>query len=187
MKREIKDRTILDEFVEEFCEIVDKHSRYFICSGFVAISSGRSRGTEDIDMILENMSKEKFLDLHNDLINSGFECIQSQNGEEVFNYLRESMSVRYVWKNKYLPEMEIHFAKDFLDQEQLEKRIKLDFTGLDIFFAPLEGNIAFKEEWLKSDKDLEDAMHLRIIYEGKFNEKEIDRFKKLIRSIRLKK
>lgn len=186
MKREVDDKTILDKFAEEFCEIVDKHCGYFICSGFSAIASGRSRGTEDIDMILEKLSKEDFLKLHKGLVKKGFECIQSENPEEVFNYLNEGASIRYVRKNEHLPEMEIHFAKDVLDEIQLNERIKMPFTRLNIWFAPLEGNIAFKEEWLKSEKDMEDAKHLRIVYEGKFSEDKVNKFKKLIREVRLK-
>jgi len=182
MKREIDDKTILDKFTEGFCNVVDKHIKYFVCSGFVAISSGRSRGTEDIDMIIEKVSKERFLDLHDDLVKNGFECIQSETPEEVFNYLDEGMSIRYVWKGEHLPEMEVHFVKDILDEMQLHDRIKMPFTKLDIYFAPLEGNIAFKEEWLKSDKDLEDAKHLRIIYKGEISEKEISKVKEKIKN-----
>ena len=53
MEREIRDRNILDTFCTEFCDIVEKHCKYIIVSGFVAIASGRTRGTEDIDMIIE--------------------------------------------------------------------------------------------------------------------------------------
>lgn len=50
IERVVDDRTILDKFVEDFCGIVEKHVRYIVCSGFVAIAHGRTRGTEDIDM-----------------------------------------------------------------------------------------------------------------------------------------
>lgn len=186
MKREVDDKTILDKFTEEFCSIVEAHCKYFICSGFSAIASGRSRGTEDIDMVIENLSKENFFKFHYDLIEKGFECIQSNKVEDVWNYLNDELSVRYVKKGEYLPEMEIHFAKDYLDEIQLNQRVKMPFTKLNIYFAPLEGNIAFKEELLKSDKDIEDARHLRIIYKGEFDENKINKFKELIKKLRLK-
>ena len=47
-------------------------------------------------------------------------------------------------------------------------------------------NIAFKEEYLRSDKDLEDARHLRIVYKGKINENEINEIKKMIKKVRKK-
>lgn len=72
MIREIKDRTILDKFTEAFVNVVEKHVEYIIVSGFVAIAHGRSRGTKDIDMIIERIEKDKFLKLHDDLENAGF-------------------------------------------------------------------------------------------------------------------
>ncbi|MCX6706718.1 MAG: hypothetical protein NT001_01095, partial [Candidatus Woesearchaeota archaeon] len=77
MKREIESRTILDKFAKDFADVVEKHAKYIIVSGFVAIAHGRSRGTEDIDMIIERISKEEFVKLHKDLVKNGFVCMQS--------------------------------------------------------------------------------------------------------------
>ena len=187
-ERNIEDRTILDEFAEQFCDIVNKHCKYIVCSGFVAIAHGRTRGTEDIDMIVEKLNKEQFINLHKDLIKGGFVCIQSDSADSIYvDYLSNGDSVRYVTqdKNFFPPEMEIKFAKDELDNEQLNSRTKLPLTKLDIYFSSIEGNIAFKEELLKSQKDLEDAKHLRIIYEGKFDEDKINEIKQKIRRIKL--
>ena len=81
--------------------------------------------------------------------------------------------------------MELKFAKDELDNYQLNKRKKLPFTGTNFYFSSIEANIAFKEELLKSDKDIEDAKHLRIIYGDKIDESEIKKIKREIRKIRL--
>ncbi|MFW5846984.1 MAG: hypothetical protein ACOCUU_02370 [Nanoarchaeota archaeon] len=186
--REVDDKTILDKFAEDFCKIVEEHCKYIVCSGFVAIAHGRTRGTEDIDMIIEKIDKEKFIELHCALLDKNFDCIQSSDAEEVFDlYLSQGESVRYVWKSDSFapPEMEIKFAKDEIDNEQLSERVKFPLTKLDIFFSSIEANIAFKEELLKSDKDIEDAKHLRIIYEGEFNEDKIIYFKNKIKKIRL--
>ncbi|MBI3623360.1 hypothetical protein HY212_04765 [Candidatus Pacearchaeota archaeon] len=175
---------------QDFCRIVEKHVKYIVCSGFVAIAHGRTRGTEDIDMIIEKTSKKIFIELHNDLRKNGFACIQSDNPDEIYgNYLDKGDSVRYVYDEEgfFPPEMEIKFAKDELDESQIDERIKLPLTGLDIYFSSIEGNIAFKEELLRSDKDIEDAKHLRIIYEGKINESKIDMIKHKIKKLRLKK
>lgn len=186
MKREIDSRTILDKFAKEFADIVEKHSRYIIVSGFVAIAHGRSRGTEDIDMIIERVSKDKFMKLHKNLVKKGFECMQSDDPEKIYErYLVENISIRYVKKGQLLPEMELKLAKDSLDNYQLRSRKKLPMTGLDLYFSSIEMNIAFKEEYLKSEKDMEDARHLRIIYQGKIDEGEIRRIKKDIRRLRL--
>ena len=183
--REIKDRNILDKFCEEFCAIVEKHCKYIIVSGFVAIASGRTRGTEDIDMIIEKVSFNIFKFLFNELTKSGFVCMQSSDAKEVYDYLNENIPVRFTWRDKELPEMEVKFSKDAIDEYQLKNRVKLKLTGLDVWFSNINVNIAFKEELLKSPKDLEDARHLRIVYQELINEEEIDKIKGLIRKLRL--
>ncbi len=185
MQRQIKDRNILDKFCEDFCTIVEKHCKYIVVSGFLAIASGRTRGTEDIDMIIEKLSLEKFKELFSDLINHNFVCMQSSSAEEVYDYLKDNTSVRFTWKEKDLPEMEVKFAKDMLDEYQLKNRIKLELTGLNVWFSNVNVNIAFKEELLKSPKDLEDAKHLRIVYAEQINEEEIKMIKQLIKRFRL--
>ncbi len=186
MNRRVDDKNILDEFAEMFCGIVDKHAKYIVVSGFVAIAHGRSRGTEDIDMILENIPFERFRKLHDELVREGFICVQSSNVLEIYDYLKRGDSIRYVDNNELMPpEMEVKFAKDEIDRLQLATRRKLEFTGLNIWFSSIEMNIAFKEELLRSDKDMEDARHLRKIYEDKIDEKEIEEIKKMIRRIRL--
>lgn len=186
MKREISNKTILDKFTEDFCKIVNSHCKYIICSGFVAISHGRSRGTEDIDMIIEKLSSDEFEKLHKDLLKHNFICIQSNSPKTIYqDYLSQNDSIRYTRKNQMLPEMEIKFAKDEIDNYQLNSRIKIPFTDLNVFFPKIEEAIAFKEEYLKSEKDLEDAKHLRIIYEDNLDENYIKEFKKRIRKIKL--
>lgn len=188
MERSISDTNILNKFCKEFCDIVNKHCKYIIVSGFVVISSGRVRGTEDIDMIIEKIPIEKFIQLHKELEKKGFECMQSDNPETIYwDYLVNGDSIRYTLPGGIPPEMEVKFAKDILDEEQLKTRRKMPFTGLDIYFSSIESNIAFKEELLKSDKDIEDAKHLRIIYKEEINEEIINKIKKDIRKLRLKK
>ncbi len=186
MERGIKDRNILDDFITNFCRVLEKYCNYIVVSGFVAIASGRVRGTEDIDIIIEKISKEKFLELHKDLIKNNFICMQSDKPEDLFEeYLDKNISVRYTFKDKPLPEAELKFAKDELDELQLKTKIKLPLTALDIWFSSINMNIAFKEEYLKSDKDLEDAKHLRIVFSDLVNEDEINQIKEMIRRLRL--
>ena|SRR3989344_1921123 len=179
MERSVKERNILDQFCTDFCNIVEKHAKYIIVSGFVAISTGRTRGTEDIDMIIEKLDGARFTKLHEELVKNGFVCMQSNNVEEIYSYLAERLSVRYTYNDKEVPEMEIKFAKDVLDELQLQGRIKIPLTGLDVWFGSIEMNIAYKEEYLKSDKDLEDAQHLRIVFTP--SEEKINKCKELIR------
>ncbi|HIH15334.1 MAG TPA: hypothetical protein HA360_00130 [Nanoarchaeota archaeon] len=184
--REIADTNILKTFCEHFCSIVDKYCKYIIVSGYVAIASGRSRGTEDIDMIIEHIPLETFRKLHEELLKENFICVQDLEAEELYkDYLEEKTSIRYHKKEQYLPEMEIKFAKNPLDNYQIKTRQKIPFTQVDVWFSSIEMNIAFKEEYLKSEKDLEDAKHLRLIYKDQIDEEKISGIKLLIRKWKL--
>lgn len=189
MNRKVSDRNILDKFTEDFAGMIEKYCKYIVVSGFVAIAHGRTRGTEDIDMIIEKIPEEEFVNLHKELTGAGFECMRSEDAEIIYrDYLANGDSVRYTReKNFGPPEMEIHFAKDELDEFQISTRKKLSFTGLDVYFSSIEMNIAFKEGYLKTDKDMEDARHLRIIYKDEINEEEVERIKREINRLRMKK
>ena len=178
----VSDKNVLTSFIRDFVLILDKLKiQYIVVSGFVAISHGRSRGTEDIDMIIENVSKEKFTELNNELDTNDFETLQGVSGEELFeDYLEDKLSIRYVRKGEFLPEMELKMAQDELDEDQIKHRTKLPLTGLDFYFSTIETNLAFKEELLKSPKDLADAKHLRLVYGDKIDEDEVNRIKELI-------
>lgn len=185
--RRVSNKNLLNAFVMDFVDVLGSlNINYIIVSDFVAISHGRSRGTEDIDLIIEKIGEQKFGELHFALLKASFECIQGSNAKELFSdYLKENTSIRYVRNGGFVPEMELKMAKDELDEIQLKERVKLPLTGLPFWFSSIETNIAFKEELLKTPKDMEDSRHLRIIYEGKLNEEKIDEWKRLIRKHRL--
>ena len=55
-----RDLTQLDFFVRDFLDILKRHTDYLIVSGFVSISTGRTRGTEDVDVLVPITSKDIF-------------------------------------------------------------------------------------------------------------------------------
>ena len=185
MERSVSDRNILDKFCEDFCNIIEKHCKYIIVSGFLVIASGRLRGTEDIDMIIEKITLPQFKSLFQELKEHDFVCMQSNNPEAAYEYLKDNLSLRFTAKNKPVPEMEIKFVKDELDLLQLSTRTKIELTGLNVWFSNVNINVAFKEELLKSPKDMEDARYLRIVYKETIDEREIDIIKKMIKRLRL--
>ena len=90
---------ILDNFALKFIKIIEKYTDYIIVSGFVAISSGRTRATEDIDMIIRPVKMDLFNRFHNELVKNNFVCIQSKNPKKLYNdHLAKFDSVRYIEK-----------------------------------------------------------------------------------------
>ncbi len=185
MERAVSDKNILRRFCNEFCPVIEKYTHYMIVAGFLAIATGRTRGTEDIDMIAGRMDKPHFVQMHKNLTANGFVCMQSDDPGSIYDdYLAENVGVRYTWKDMPVPEMEMKFAKDRIDELGLRERVKIPLTNLEVWFAPVEMNIAFKEEYLKSDKDMEDARHLRLIFSGEISEERVKCYKGLIRQVR---
>ncbi|MGV8150212.1 MAG: hypothetical protein ACP5NV_00615 [Candidatus Woesearchaeota archaeon] len=186
MGRTISNPNILNNFCTRFCNIVAKYAAYVVVSGFVAISSGRIRGTEDIDIIISRLNFDTFKKMHSELLRKGFIAMQSDNVKTLYeDYLKNNLSLRYTLTDMPLPEMELKFSKDVLDEYQLKTKIKLPLTGLDIWFSSINMNVAFKEHYLKSSKDLADARHLRIVYPEFVNEREISKIIKMIDRYRL--
>jgi len=161
-----RELTKLDLFVKEFLDILKKHSDYLIVSGFVSISTGRTRGTEDIDCIIPLMNQENFKNLFIDLQKNGFWCYQGDTDDETYNYIKNLDSIRFAKTNEIFPNMELipfddsKKAKSFEFKNPQKIRIK-DF---DFKIPPLEFEILYKEIILAGKKDLEDAKHLRIFF-----------------------
>ena len=63
-----KELSELDKFAIEFLSILEKYTNYVVISGYVTILLGRTRATDDIDVFIKPLSKEKFIHLYNESI-----------------------------------------------------------------------------------------------------------------------
>jgi len=161
-----RDLNELDFFVRDFLEVFKKHSDYLIVSGFVSISTGRARGTEDIDMLFPLMEEEAFMELFNNLLDEGFWCYQSDTAQGAYEYIRALSSIRFIKKGMQNPNMECipitpeRKAKYF----EFNNPQKIRIGDFEFKIPPIEFEILYKELVLGSKKDLEDAMHLRVLF-----------------------
>lgn len=79
-----KELNDLDKLAIDFVRILDSSGiRYVLVSGYVAILFGRSRSSEDIDVMVEKMSEEQFLEL-SDKITKSFDCIITDNPKSAY-------------------------------------------------------------------------------------------------------
>jgi hypothetical protein len=172
----------LDKFVLEFVKMLKKHAGYVIVSGYVSILFGRSRATEDIDLIVPKMSKKAFLSLFNDL-SKGFECINSSSPGELYeNYLCKDTAIRFSRKSKPIPNIEFKFAKTKIDYDALSHNICVKMGSKEIIISSIELQIAFKEVALGSDKDLEDAEHLKTVFEKYLNKRKLNAYRRMLKN-----
>ena len=180
-KRELND---LDKFALEFTDIIKKYADYVIVSGYVSILLGRSRATEDIDLLIPSIKLVNFILLWDDLKKSGFECINTSNPQKAFNMLEEH-AIRF-FKGVPIPNIELKIIKNDLDKYSYENKIKVILGEKILFISPLELQIAYKlflaaegpEAELQSDKDIEDAKHLYTIFKEEINKEELLYFSK---------
>jgi len=83
LRKELND---LDRLVIDFISILDKSKvRYVLVSGYVSILFGRSRSSEDIDVIVGKISKNKFSALWKGLSKKNFQCLNTDNFESAYD------------------------------------------------------------------------------------------------------
>ena len=160
ISRELSD---LDRFVLDVVHLIEKHTDYVIVSGYVTILFGRSRGTEDVDFVIERMPKEKFVKMCEKALKSGFEFLNPEDCEGLYEMLKESMGIRLARRGEIIPNAEIKFPKDGFHEEALKKRIPVRLNDETIYISPVELQIAYKL-YLGSDKDIEDAFFLHEMF-----------------------
>lgn len=179
-----KELSDLDKFTLDFVDILKKHTNYVIVSGYVAILLGRSRISEDIDIIIPKIELNKFKDLFKELYSNNFYCLNSEDKEELFSeYLKKGLAIRFAKNNTAIPNIELKLAKKGIDNISLEKIIKVKINNQELIISNLELQIAFKEKVLKSPKDMEDARHLRNIGKSYINEGIIKKYEVLLDGI----
>lgn len=167
----------LDKLVSRFIKILEKYTDYVIVSGYVAILFGRSRSTEDIDIFIKVLDKEKFNMLYNDLKKHGYWCLNTEDADEVYDYLVSGSAVRFALKGETIPNFEVKFAKKRLSMEALKDTLTVITKSGKINTSSIERQIAFKRYYLKTDKDLEDAEHMERLFKGHIDTKKIGYYK----------
>ncbi len=172
----------LDKFTLKFVRILSKHVDYVIVSGYVAILLGRSRASEDVDIIIPKISFNVFKKILKDLKKKGFYCLNAETDKEIFSYWESKFAIRFAEKRTAIPNIELKWAKTKADKIALSTKITVDLGKEKLKISNIELEIAFKEAVLKSQKDMEDARHLRNVKKG-LNIKLIKRYKAMLDEI----
>lgn len=164
-----KELTHLDKFVVDFLSILNKLKiDYVIISGYIPILFGRSRSSEDVDMLIDNLQIDDFHKLW-EAIGEGFECLNTLDLDDAFQeYLSTGHAIRFSRKRKFIPNMEVKFPKNDLDRWTLKERRKVLLNEQSLFISPLELQIPFKL-FLGSEKDIEDARYLYDLFKEKLD------------------
>lgn len=164
-----KELSDLDKFVIEFVEILNSSKiRHVIVSGYISILFGRSRATEDIDLFVEAVSKEKFDKFMKTVEERDMWALNSPDNEELYSMLRDNLAIRIAERGKAIPNFELKFPKKDTDFFSLNNPVKAVVNGNEILISPLEMQIAYKL-YLGSEKDIEDAAHVYEMFKDKLD------------------
>jgi len=183
-KQIIIDKVIneLDRFVIDFINILKKHTDYVIVSGYVSILLGRTRTTEDIDILIPKIDFNVFKGLYEDILLSNFWCINANTSETIYNdYLDKETAVRFARKDEAVPNIELKFIKTNVDEITLGEAIEVKIGENILKTSPIEMQIAFKKNILGTPKDLEDARHLEKLFKDHLNIKKLQEYEQMLK------
>jgi len=152
----------LDLFVCRVLDILTSYTPYVIVSGYVAILFGRTRSTEDVDLLIPMCDVSTFLLLHDRFIELGYEFLNAEDGHGLHAILASGSGIRLSEKDAFIPNIEIKFTRNESDAYSFKNRIPLIINDRTFWIGPLEMQIAYKL-WLGSGKDIEDAIYIREI------------------------
>ena len=173
----------LDKDVLEFTQILDACDvNYVIVSGYVAILTGRSRSTEDIDVTLESLSETETEQLVTELKDHGYWGM-AMPLDEMYSMLSEGSRIRIAEEGEMYPNFETWFVSNDVEREALSNPLTVTFDEEQIEISPLELQIAYKLRLAQaadslSGKDFEDALHLYLTFEERFNTEQLETYVK---------
>ncbi len=165
----------LDQLVLDFTSALSTIKiSHVVVSGYVSILFGRSRSTEDVDILIKKITPKKFQQLWNKL-KEDFVCLNASNPEKAYNYLTSGTAVRFSRKNKFIPNIEVKFAKDGFDEYSMKNSIEIRLNNKFFKISPLELQVAYKL-FLGSEKDIEDARFLYKLFKEKISNPLLQKF-----------
>lgn len=171
----------LDEAVIEFTRVLDiVDLRYVVVSGYVVILTGRSRATEDVDIVLEPLSESRVDDLVTTLTDHGYWGM-AMPLEEMYAMLSEGDRVRIAKEGELFPNFEVWFASNDIEQLALEHALTAELEDHHIEISPLELQLAYKlrlaqQAGSTEGKDFEDALHLHLTFGERLKTDALERF-----------
>lgn len=133
-----RELSILDSFVLDFTEnLVTNNIKYVIISGYVAILFGRSRMSEDVDILIEHIPFEKFLKFWSKM-EKNYECLNTSNSLEAYkDYMENHQSEKDIEDARFLfklfkDDLNIGLIKMFLIKLKIpDNNVERYLGGLD--------------------------------------------------------
>jgi hypothetical protein len=171
----------LDRDVIGFTSVLDDEGiDYVIVSGYVAILTGRSRSTEDIDTVLEPLSEAELDRLADRLDEEGYWGM-AMPLDEMAEMLGGGDRLRVAEDGEMYPNFEVWLASNDLEREALSTAITAEVDGYEVSISSIELQIAYKLRLAEgagttNGKDFEDALHLYLTFEDQFKSEQLEAY-----------
>lgn len=162
----------LDALAIAFSEICEELGiDHVYVSGYVAILAGRSRATQDIDVLVEQLDDRRAKELATRLEDGGFwgPAMPLSSMDEMFSH---GDNVWVADDGEMVPHLEVKQVDDEFDRASLGDAIEARIGDSALPIGPLELQIAYKLH-LGAQKDFEDAVHLFALFEESLSRAEL--------------
>jgi len=172
-----------DDIALRFAEVLDEVGvKYAVVAQYIAILFGRSIRTDDVDFVVERIDEERFVELFREAGKHGFTLMQGGIGSEesvrrVYrDYLAGGFSVRFMYRDVVVPNVEVRMVRSSIDRYVLENSIAVEVNGKYVVkISPLELQIAYKL-YLGSERDVGDAVFLYTLFGDALNSAELEKW-----------
>jgi hypothetical protein len=165
----------LDRLMLEVGGILDDVGiEYSVVSGYVAVLFGRSRATEDIDVITERFDEGTADELAERLREAGY-WGSAMPLDDLRETLADDLPVRIAEDGHRVPNVELKFVSNEYDRISLDDAIHVRLGGETLHVGSLEFQIAYKLD-MGARKDYEDALYLHEVAGPSLNRTALERY-----------
>jgi len=155
-----KEPSKIDSSVIDFSDILKKNNiRHVLISGYIPILFGKIGEIVDIDILIQNISFEKFLKLWLEIENT-YECKNTSDPVDAYNaYLKNYHSVSISKKESPFPDLKMKIIKNEIERYVLKYRRIVKLGEKHLYISPIEMQISYNLS-RSLEKDIEDARFL---------------------------
>ena len=165
----------LDSLMLEVGDILDAVGiEYAVVSGYVAVLFGRSRATEDIDVIIERFDEGTADELTKRLREAGY-WGSAMPLDDLYETLADDLPTRIAEDGHRVPNVELKFASDEYDRISLDNPISVRLGGETLRVGSLGFQIAYKLD-MGARRDYEDALYLHEVAGPSLNRTALERY-----------
>ena len=167
-----------DDHVLDFIEKLSNHNiKYVVTSGFIETSVEQNRINSDVEILIRNVTFEKFLKFWLELEKT-YECLDTDDPIDAYNgYLRNHHAIRIRKLEVNALNFILRFVKNDLDRALLKYRKYATLKDKKIYVSSLEIMIPYKLS-MGSGKDIEDAISLFERFKDELNTELLEKFLK---------